>query len=279
MAWIMFLNTWGGNVPGYFTYIQNMAMHVDIFCLSEVHNHYGTESLHAFPSPTNRVGAVELKQFRLLQDLLADTHQGYYAESYRGLHDCQPGQQSPIGLAMFIRRSIPAHSVSSMLINREYGQLFNGTSSASRVIQSAFVILGEKQHLLAHTHGLWTPKGKIDTDERDLQSTNIIEHLNRRFEEPFSSKPDQNIILGGDFNYTRSLRAYKALAAGKIFGQDGADVLTDGTPQWYETRTAYYKKPLKEANFIFVSSGLPYTLTIDRTAPSDHAALILKVTA
>jgi len=55
MTTIMFLNTWGGNVPGYYAYIEAATQSVDVFCLSEVHNHAGRETLHQFPKPTNRI--------------------------------------------------------------------------------------------------------------------------------------------------------------------------------------------------------------------------------
>lgn len=279
MTTIMFLNTWGGNVPGYYDYMQEAAQWVDVFCLSEVHNHAGERTLHRFPEPSDRIGAIELKQFRILQDLLNDTHQGYFAESFRGLHDEDVNHETPYGIAMFIRRTLRAYGVSSSLLNKEYGEPWNGSESASRVIQSAYLITEGKKHLLGHTHGLWTPLGKVDNLQRMLQSRNILEHLASRLKEPFSASARNNVILGGDFNYTSGMKSLQVLRKSILFGPDGARVLNDHIPDGDNTRTEYYPstKPHREADYVLTSAGLSATLKIDRTVPSDHAALIVTV--
>ncbi len=279
MTTIMFLNTWGGNVPGYFDFMQEATQYVDVFCLSEVHNHAGTQTLHQFPAPTNRVGAIELKQFRLLQDLLNNTHQGHFAESFRGLHDEDVNHDTPYGIAMFIRRTIGAYGVSSALLNKEYGEPWDGKESASRIVQSAFLVLDGKKFLVAHTHGLWTPLGKSDNPQRFMQSKNILEHLASRLREPFSAPARNHLILGGDFNYTSELKALQMLRESILFGSTGAQVLNEHLPDGKDTRTPNYPstKPHREADFVLTSSGLPATLCIDRSVPSDHAALIVTV--
>lgn len=276
---ILFLNAWGGNVPGYLDWMEDVGSRADVICLSEVHNSFGTESLHEFTRPTNRIGPVQLKQFQLLSDMLKDSHQGHFAEAYRGLHDCESADKVPQGIAMFIRRDIRAYGVVSSLLNRPYDGIHTPKEeSGSRVIQSVFITSG-KPLLLGHLHGLWTPRGKIDTESRYTQNNNILRHLLSRTNEPFSPVGASRILLGGDFNYTSKLDAFRQIRNWSYWGGNGAQVLNEQLPDGFNTRTRLYDpdKPHKEADMVFAGSAINATLRIDYDVPSDHAALWVEV--
>jgi len=277
---ILFLNTWGGNVPGYLDWIEEAAQQADILCLSEVHNAFGDKSLHEFERPTNRAGPVQLKQFQLLSDMLRDTHHGHFAEAYRGLHDMESADKVPQGLTMFIRRDIRTYGVSSTLLNRAYDGLhIPGNESGSRVIQSAF-IMTEEPFLLVNIHGLWTPQGKIDTPSREVQNKNTLNHLLARHNEAFAPVKDSGrVILGGDFNYTSQMDSFSRLKHRAYWRTPGATVLNEQLEDGFNTRTDLYdpNKPSREADMVFTGHNLAASLTIDRYVPSDHAALWVEV--
>lgn len=278
---VLFLNTWGGNVPGYFDWAIETYRQADLICLSEVHNHFGPEETFTFPAKTSRAGPVMLKQFQRLQQALIDTHDGYFSEAYRGYHDCDDSAQTPQGIAMFMRRTLRVSGHCTDVIAGTYGRHWNQNTntSACRVIQSCQVEFGQKRFLVAHLHGLWTPEGKIDSAQRDTQNNKIIFHLARRMRE-FGRDENGNcpsIILGGDFNYTNQMNAFAKIAESTLFGPDGAIILNECVDDGYDTRTKFYpdSKPTRQADWVFASSNLQNRclLHIDRSVPSDHALL------
>mgnify|MGYP001192261324 CR=1 FL=1 len=279
---ILFLNTWGGNVPGYFDWIEEHGAEADVLCLSEVHNGYGPESVDLIRRVNNRRGPVQVKQYQILSDLLRDTHQGYFAEAYRGLHDCESADTVPQGLAMFIRRELRSYGISSTLLNREYDGIHTpGAESGSRVIQSSFILPQDTDPiLLCSLHGLWTPGGKVDTESRHIQNDSILDHLCRRGSEPFSPlKGSARVILGGDFNYTSAMAAFSRIKHWIYWGSGGAKVLNEQVPDGFNTRTELYDpdKPSLEADMVFTGRAIDAQLTVDRSVPSDHAALFVDV--
>ena len=109
-------------------------------------------------------------------------------------------------------------------------------------------------------HGLWNGQGKTDTEDRLRQSENIINFLKTLSGE---------IILCGDFNLRPDTESIK------IFEDFGLkNLIKDYNIK--STRTSFYEKEEKFADYIFVSAGVRVMeFKVLPEEISDHAALYL----
>jgi len=111
-------------------------------------------------------------------------------------------------------------------------------------------------------HGLWNGMGKGDSDDRLLQSDRVIHFLKTK------SHP---LVLCGDFNLlptTKSLKKFEDFGLRNLIAEYGIT----------STRTSFYKKPEKFADYAFVSSEVilkSFQVLPDEV--SDHAALELVI--
>jgi endonuclease/exonuclease/phosphatase family metal-dependent hydrolase len=109
-------------------------------------------------------------------------------------------------------------------------------------------------------HGLWTGNGKGDTEDRLLQSDNIIRFL-KTLSHPY--------VLCGDFNLlpeTQSLKKLEDSGIRNLIKEFGIA----------STRSSHYTKPVRFADYTFVSDGI--TVNDFKVLPdevSDHLAMYL----
>lgn len=115
-------------------------------------------------------------------------------------------------------------------------------------------------------HGLWTGagvgKGKKDSPERLEQSTKILEFA-KNIQHPF--------ILCGDFNLlpdTESIRKFEDAGLRNLIREHKVT----------STRTSFYTKPQKFADYVFVSTGIilkDFKVLPDEV--SDHTPLFIEI--
>jgi endonuclease/exonuclease/phosphatase family metal-dependent hydrolase len=127
----------------------------------------------------------------------------------------------------------------------------------SRNLQWAKIGNDKDTFTVFNTHGLWNGKGKTDTPERLRQSKCIKD---------FVDKISGSKILCGDFNLMPETESVKIL-------EEGLDNLVKkfGVTS---TRTSYYTKPEKFADYIFVSQDVKVSdFMVLPDEVSDHSAL------
>lgn len=265
---LAFFNTWEGNAPGYRKWLKKGYINYDILGLSEVNSH---------PQPTPNDHAAFPNQFETIQASYHTTHRGCFATS------ASSAQGIDYGLALLHRFDCPAYNIQSEVIHGQAGAYWvrPRVITSCNQIQSTWIDLGSEWLLFAHTHCLWRKSGKHDCLERDLQSARITNHLERRLFEVNTHGKAIHVVLGGDFNMIRRLRALEAIRSRELFGKAGAIVLNDHIENGLDTRTELYdgEKETRQADFVVVSESLceRAKLTIDRTVPSDHALLSVQI--
>ncbi len=274
----MFLNTWGGELwEDLRQFILDNRSKVDIFCFSEVHDIPGVKVKYITPTlPGSRKKDIFASQWQALCNLLPD-HAGYYtAHGEYLLHDLER-HNLPIryGIAMFVSRDISAFFSSDMVFG-QYNTTNDG-SPASRAIQGVTFRKGNSAYIVSHFHGIWTGGHKEDTPERERQSHQadlFLANMIIKSRNAFAAQP--KIILGGDFNLTSKTIALNTLASSVAFDHKGR--ILNHEVGITDTRTSYYEKQEREADFVIVSQNVKVSSFEALASPeiSDHRPLILE---
>jgi exonuclease III len=239
------LNTWGGKAAGIIDFFK-VYEDVDIFLLQEVF-YEGTE--RTTWSETSRKNNARL--FHEIQTVLPN-HQGYFAAS----------ESNEWGLAAFVHNSISVEETGNIFVHRWLDAL-KGQDGATlgRNLQYLKIRNESIGMMICNFHGLWNGKGKSDTEDRLKQSEKILE---------FIGGTDDSVILAGDFNLSPDTESLAMLE------KDMRNLIKEyGITS---TRTSYYEKENKFADYVLVSPGI--AVKDFRVLPdevSDHAALYLEI--
>jgi endonuclease/exonuclease/phosphatase family metal-dependent hydrolase len=236
------LNTWGGRVQEPFIEFIKKNKDIDIFCLQEVSEN--AEEIMSAEYPK-----LIFNQFTDLHTLLPD-HQGFFRPHLRGVY----------GLAIFIKKGIPLLEEGEVFIHHSDSQSISDGHHQRNLQWIKFKLEGEV-YTVINVHGLWNGMGKNDTPERIAQSNMIRE---------FMDKAEGRKILCGDLNLNPDTESVKLLERGmrnlvKDYGVTS-------------TRTSFYEKPGKFADYIFTSTDIEvkdFKVLPDEV--SDHAALFLEI--
>lgn len=240
------LNVWGGRVHDPFMAFLQKYAEVDIFCFQEVYdNAHGKDTIWE---------GANFDTFRDIKEMLSQ-HASFY----------HPHLGDWWGLALFCKEPIAVEEV-----NETYVHLYKGHDMAREVLghtaknlQYVRTRLNNKPLTIINFHGLWNGKGKTDCAERIAQSEKIAEFVGRLSGE---------VILCGDFNLlpdTESLRIIERTGLRNLVAEYGIT----------STRTSFYEKPEKFADYMFVSSGLEVQdFRVLHDEVSDHSPLFLEVT-
>lgn len=240
------LNTWGGKAGNdrLFSFFERYS-DADFFCLQEMWNG-GEEMVGIRPSLVGVSTTLLIDIDTLLKD-----HFVYFRPNFKDFY----------GLAMFVRNNLEIMEEGDIFVYREKGYfLEENTANHARNIQYATCETPEGIRTVINFHGLWNGKGKEDSEERLLQTDNIIRFL-QSLKNPF--------IICGDFNLlpeTESLKRFEDLGLRNLIKEFGIT----------STRTSFYTKPSKFADYVFVSEGV--TVNEFKVLPdevSDHAPLYL----
>jgi exonuclease III len=244
------LNTWGGRagkekLADFFESYKD----VDIFCLQEMWN--GGE--HTGGTITGGVPLVNISH-RLLTDVasILNTHDVYFRPHYYDWY----------GLATFVKKDLKVTSEGDIYVYKEKGWMdIVDLGNHARNIQWVTLETPRGPITIVNFHGLWNGKGKTDTEDRLLQSDNIINFL-KNLSAPY--------ILCGDFNLrpdTLSLRKFEEFGLDNLVKKHNIQ----------STRTSFYTKPERFADYVFVSEGIQVEdFAVLPEEVSDHAALYIK---
>ena len=213
---------------------------IDIFCFQEVYEGAKNKLDSHYPN-------VHFDIFSELKELLPN-HQAFFRPVINGIY----------GIALFIKQDIDVLGEGEIIIHSNTTS--DGTDGHhSRNMQWIEFRKDSKIYSVLNVHGLWNGMGKTDTPDRLEQSKRI-----RDFMDTIQTPK----VLCGDFNLRPDTESIAIVEKGmnnlvKTFGIQ-------------TTRTSFYTKPEKFADYIFTSLDielLQFTVLPDEV--SDHAALFL----
>ena len=174
-----------------------------------------------------------------------------------------PHQDNEEGLSMFYKKDLRIIEKGDEFVYKWKNSMMNGDSlSLGRNIQYVDLEYEDKLYTICNFHGLWNGMGKTDTPDRLDQSENINNFLNKK---------EGIKVLCGDFNLlpeTESLKIIEATGLRNLIKEFGIQ----------STRTSFYKKPGKFADYVFVSPSVEvkeFKILPDEV--SDHAPLFLEI--
>ena len=219
----------------------NKNKEVDIFCFQEVYHNAHEKN------PDIWEGA----NFDLLNDLIkALPEYNYYYH---------PHLDDFWGLALFIKKEYAVKDHGEVFVhkykNHDYGKERLGYTAKN--IQYITLENASNDILtVINFHGLWNGQG--NTEERLLQSQKIIDFLSTR---------NGDVVLCGDFNLTPDTESIALLERAGLRNLITEHGITS-------TRTSFYKKAERFADYVFVSPSLSITsFGVMPDEVSDHSAM------
>lgn len=252
---ILSLNTWGGRAgkEKLLNFIASHANDIDIFCLQEVwsapyDHHEGTLA-----------GGREIR------------HENIMVYAVKEISDVLPNHEyffhphylENYGLMMLVRKGIELIGLGDVFVYKERGHIPEGDiGNHARNIQYVTLEREEKKTTIINFHGLWNGKGKGDTEDRLTQSRNIVE---------FIKTIEGEVVLCGDFNLLPDTESIKILEGAGLRNLIRENNITS-------TRTSFYTKPEKFADYTFVSLGIEVkNFTVLPDEVSDHAPMLIDI--
>lgn len=252
---IISLNTWGGRA-GKENLLEFFRSHkgVDIFCLQEI---------WSAPYPeldgTVTVGGTTMDHSKIMvygmQEISAvlPDHVAYF----------RPHNGEHYGLLMLIKKDIKVIGEGDVFVYQERGYVPEGDIGGhARNIQYATVETSDGPTTIINFHGLWNGMGKGDSEDRLTQSDKIL---------AFTQKLKNSYLICGDFNLrmdTESLKKFEDAGLRNLIRENNIT----------STRTSFYNKPEKHADYALVSERIDvqdFKVLPDEV--SDHSPLYLEV--
>ena len=240
---IVSLNTWAGVVLEPLLNFFTLHQDVDVFCLQEIYSD-AEEKAERHP---NLIEKLDL--FEQIENKLKDTHVGYFRPAYKDYY----------GIAIFVKKSLKIVEEGDLCIYENNDP--EGRGRHSRNLQYVRTFLNDKPIVISHVHGLWNGMGKGDTDDRIEQSKRI---------KTFIDIQNMPVVLIGDFNLNPDTQSISIIEKGMRNLIKEYNVTS--------TRTSYYAKEGKFADYAFVTPGVDvkdFAVLPDEV--SDHAALSLEI--
>ena len=252
---IISLNTWGGRA-GKEKLLNFFGKHkdtIDVFCLQEI---WSAPYKHLDGSPA---GGMAINHDDIMVYGMQDISE--VLSNYRVYF--RPHHLDNYGLMMLVKADLNVIEDGEIFVYKHKGYIPEGdVGNHARNIQYVTVQTNSGIRTIINFHGLWNGKGKTDSDDRLIQSANIlnfVKNLNNLF------------VLCGDFNLlpdTKSLRKFEEAGFRNLIRD--FDITS--------TRTSYYTKPEKFADYVFASSELRIdSFEVLSDEVSDHAPLFVEV--
>lgn len=248
------LNIWGGRAgkQNLLNFFQHYQASVDVFCLQEV---WSAPYFHLEGQPAGarfvRHDDIMVYGLQELTQLLPN-----FTPYFRPLHG------DHYGLLMLIKKEWDVLEEGEYFVHKEKGYIPEGDVGLhARCIQYARIAKDGAEYCVVNFHGLWNGKGKTDSDDRLIQSRKIVRY--------FADRGFRRIIFCGDFNLlptTQSLHILEDAGLVNLIAKFGIT----------STRTSYYTKDEKFADYVFIGDGI--VVNDFRVLPeevSDHAPLSL----
>lgn len=246
------LNTWGGRA-GKDLQLSFFKKHkdIDIFCLQEMWR-APYQELEGFIAGGLTIDHSTIMVYGVQEvSKILSEHSGFF----------KPQLLNDYGLMILVKDKFKVIEEGELFVYLEKGYIPPGdVGNHARNIQWATIKTNKSPVTIINFHGLWNGKGKTDSEDRILQSQNIINFL-KTLDNPF--------ILCGDFNLlpdTKSIKMFEEFGLRNLIKEFGIT----------STRTSHYKKPEKYADYCFVSKDIKvkeFKVLPDEV--SDHAPLYL----
>lgn len=263
----MSLNGWGGNLydPLLPYLIQTSP---DILCLQEVVHSPATDKDWLEYRDGDQVLLQRANFFRDLSFALPDHIALFCPAAQGGLWDADTEIPSQWGLATFIRKSFPVIAQIQDFVYKTYSPNGYGEHPRPRNAHAIRVFDYEKNRsvCVAHMHGLRDPRGKMDTPDRAEQARKFVSIATRIVES------QDLLVVCGDFNVEPESETLKILSDAGL-----TDLVTTRTKNG--TRTSYYKKPGRYADYMLVNKHvnvLDFNVVFEPEV-SDHCPLVLEI--
>lgn len=165
------------------------------------------------------------------------------------------------GLLMLVRKERKVLVEGDVFVHKEQGFIPEGdTGFHARNMQFVTIETEKGNRTIMNFHGLWNGKGKTDTEER-LQQSKKIGELTKKIKNPY--------VICGDFNLlpeTESMKSLEDLGLRNLVTEYGIT----------STRTSFYTKPEKFADYVLTSEGIDvHTFKVLPDEVSDHSPLYL----
>ena len=261
---IVSLNAWGGRL---YAELEDFVTHIDadVLCLQEVF-HAPDTALSVLPDGNGRTLRPNL--FDNVRRALS-SYQASFCPAAGGYLNDRTTTDVPVfyGIATFIRRTMAVLESRSGFVFGSFRAKPIGNPPLPRTAH-AFRLWdhgGDLPIVIAHAHGLWDPRGKMDTPERDVQANRLKALVD-------SVVADcRRVVICGDLNI---LPESRVITAFREWYRLEELVTTRGHN---DTRTSYYPKKQRYADYMLVSHDVR-VLGFDVPAwpeVSDHRPLIL----
>lgn len=261
-------NIWGGRVyEPLIDHLKKQKESIDIFCFQEVYHSPGEKMYTRDVSAENNenqfsnVHPARGDIYSRLAEALPD-FRGYYRSAQQGFdYYGKVDFELYFGLATFVKDGVEVIKEGDIFVYRSKDSAVEGDNATlGRNMQYVHVMTEGKPVLISNMHGLWNGKGKTDSPDRLEQSRKVKTFLDR----------EQGAkILCGDFNL---LPGTESLL---ILEDNMRNLITEyGVTS---TRSEYYAKPEKFADYILVSPEVEVkNFEVVPEPISDHLALVLE---
>ncbi len=241
---IITLNIWGGIVGDVLLDFFKGNQDVDVFCLQEVmHNGTGWT-------------AWDERQNRNVLEQIRSVLPGYVDYFRPAEH------KGEWGLAIFVKREILVEAEGEVFVHLHKDSMKDKEPlTVGKNLQ--WIKLGDQNLTICNFHGLWNGKGKTDTEDRINQSKKMVEMI---------KKLDTEVILCGDFNLLPETESLKIVEKELDF----RNLISEFNIT--STRTSYYTKETKFADYVLVSKGVvvkDFKVLPDEV--SDHSPLFIEI--
>ncbi len=252
---IIFLNTWGGRAgkAGVLAFFEKHKHDIDVFCLQEIWSStYDELEGIAAGSLAIRNADIMTAGLQEISDILTD-HTAYFAPHYKDHY----------GLLMLVKKTLKVKAMGDIFVHLYKDFEPKGDiGHHARNVQYVTIDQDGMPVTVMNFHGLWNGQGKGDSPERLLQSQKLLEVI---------SGLKGEIVLGGDFNVTPRTESLSMLSRSGL-----RELISEfGIPS---TRTSFYTKPEKFADYAFVSRGLTVkNFAVLPDEVSDHTPLFLEI--
>lgn len=253
MIKVISLNTWDGRA-GRDTLLDFFSKYsdVDVFCLQEM---WSAPYEHLENKPA---GGVEIEHSNIMVNGVSDisslleNHVAYF----------RPHHLDNYGLMTLIKKDIKVVSEGDIFVHEKRGYIPTGDVGAhARNVQFITITTKSGDRSILNFHGLWNGIGKNDSEDRLLQSDNIIDFM-KTLCDPY--------VICGDFNLlptTQSIRKFEDFGLRNLIKENGIT----------STRTSFYPKEERFADYAFVSDKISvHTFKVLPEEVSDHSALYLE---
>ncbi len=252
---IVTLNTWGGRAgkEKVLSFLATQRDTVDIFCLQEIwsapYDHLEGQLAGKFPIHHKNIMTYGKQE---ITELLSDYEYFFH-----------PSHLDNYGLLMLVKKGIDVLGSGDIFVHKERGFVPEGDPGHhARNIQYVTIKDRDTTRTICNFHGLWNGEGKTDSEDRIRQSENILE---------FTKGLHGEVIFCGDMNLLPETESIKILEAGGLRNLITEYAITS-------TRTSYYTKPEKFADYVFVNKEVivkDFKVLPDEV--SDHSPLCIEV--